>query len=126
VAAPVQAHEWALRELVRNLLHNAVKHAPDATALAVTLTREGHDAVLRIQDHGAGIGTDLRQRLFEPFAVGAGSGDPRLGSGLGLAICQDIVLSLHGRIRLDNRVDGGRVVGLTAVVDLPVADNRAG
>lgn len=126
VAAPVQAHEWALRELVRNLLHNAVKHAPDATALAVTLTREGHDAVLRIQDRGAGIGTDLRQRLFEPFAVGAGSGDPRLGSGLGLAICQDIVLSLHGRIRLDNRVDGGRVVGLTAVVDLPVADNRAG
>ena len=126
VTAPVQAHEWALRELVRNLLHNAVKHAPDATALAVTLTREGHDAVLRIQDHGAGIGTDLRQRLFEPFAVGAGSGDPRLGSGLGLAICQDIVLSLHGRIRLDNRVDGGRVVGLTAVVDLPVADNRAG
>jgi two-component system sensor histidine kinase TctE len=123
VTAPVQAHEWALRELVRNLLHNAVKHAPDATALTVTLTREGPDAVLRIHDRGAGIGTDLRRRLFEPFAVGAGSGDPRLGSGLGLAICQDIVLSLQGRIRLDNQVDGGRVVGLTAVVDLPLADN---
>jgi len=126
VPAPVQAHEWALRELVRNLLHNAVKHAPDATALTVTLAREGQHAQLRILDQGTGIGADLRQRLFEPFAVGAGSGDPRLGSGLGLAICQDIVLSLHGRIRLDNRVDGGRVVGLTAVVDLPVADNRPG
>jgi two-component system sensor histidine kinase TctE len=126
VPAPVQAHEWALRELVRNLLHNAVKHAPDATALAVTLTREGTSAVLRIHDHGAGIGADLRQRLFEPFAVSAGSGDPRLGSGLGLAICQDIVLSLRGRVQLDNRLDGDRVVGLTAVVDLPVADNRAG
>ena len=123
--SPVRAHEWALRELVRNLLHNAIKHAPDGTALTVTLVREARDAVLRIDDQGAGISADLRQRLFQPFAVGGGTGDPRIGSGLGLAIGQEIVLSLGGSIVLDNRVDGGeQVVGLSALVRLPVVDNR--
>jgi two-component system sensor histidine kinase TctE len=122
--SPVRAHEWALRELVRNLLHNAIKHAPDGTALTVALAREARDAVLRIDDQGAGISADLRQRLFQPFAVGGGTGDPRIGSGLGLAIGQEIVLSLGGSIVLDNRMDGGEhVVGLSALVRLPVVDN---
>jgi len=122
--APVCAHEWALRELVRNLLHNAVKHAPEGSALLVTLALEGHDAVLNIEDQGGGISADLRKRLFEPFAVGAGAGDPRLGSGLGLAICQEIVVTLGGRIGLDNRLNAQCVTGLLAWVRLPLVDNR--
>jgi len=123
--SPVRAHEWALRELVRNLLHNAIKHAPGGTALAVTLAHEGRDAVLRIEDHGPGIPAELRQRLFQPFAAGSGAGDPHIGSGLGLAIGQEIVLSLSGSLALDNRVDAGRIVGLAAVVRLPLVDNPA-
>jgi two-component system sensor histidine kinase TctE len=121
--SPVRAHEWALRELVRNLLHNAIKHAPDGSSLSVTLTHAVREAVLTIQDHGSGIPQELRQRLFEPFAAGANAGDPRLGSGLGLAICLEIVLSLGGGIRLDNRMAGDRVLGLDAVVRLGMADN---
>jgi two-component system sensor histidine kinase TctE len=109
--------------LVRNLLHNAIKHAPDGTPLSVTLTRAARDAELRIDDQGPGISTDLRQRLFQPFAVGGNTGDPRIGSGLGLAIGQEIARSLGGSIALDNRTDGGRVVGLRALVRLPVVDN---
>ena len=121
VAAPVRAHEWALRELTRNLLHNAIKHSPDGGRLDVRLERQPDRARLRIVDTGPGITPELRQRLFQPFA----SGDPRSGSGLGLAICEEIVAALHGDIRLDNRIEAGRVAGLDAIVELPVADNAA-
>lgn len=123
--SPVRAHEWALRELVRNLLHNAIKHAPNGTPLNITLAHEARAAVLRIEDRGPGICADLRQRLFQPFAVGRGTGDPRIGSGLGLAIAHEIVLSLGGSIALDNRMDGEHVVGLDAIVRLPLVDNPA-
>jgi two-component system sensor histidine kinase TctE len=114
--APVRAHEWALRELTRNLLHNAIKHCAEAGPLGVLLNSGAGRARLRIADSGPGIGAELRQRLFQPFA----SGDPHSGSGLGLAICHEIVASLGGSIRLDERREGG----LEAVVELPLADNR--
>jgi len=113
--APVRAHEWALRELTRNLLHNAIKHSAAGGRLGVTLERDARQATLHIADSGPGIPPELRQRLFQPFA----SGDPRSGSGLGLAICQEIVGTLGGEIRLDNRAEGG----LDAIVGLPLADN---
>jgi len=119
--APVRAHEWALRELTRNLLHNAVKHGGRSGRLAVRLSTGAAWATLRVTDSGPGIAPELRLRLFQPFA----SGDPHSGSGLGLAICQEIATSLGGDIRLENRLDQGRIGGLDAVVNLPLADNTA-
>lgn len=115
-AAPVRSHEWALRELTRNLLHNAIKNTPEATGLAMTLLRHGSDAALTISDSGPGIAPEQRLRLFQPFAAGAPREGAARGSGLGLAICQEIVLTLGGRISLDNREGGG----LDAVVRLPL------
>ena len=123
-AAPVRAHEWALRELTRNLLHNAIKHAPVGSPLAVKLAVEAGDAVLTIADHGPGISAELRQRLFQPFSPGAA----RSGAGLGLAICADIAESLGGQIALTNRAGGegsGRIAGLDATVRIPLVDNPA-
>jgi two-component system sensor histidine kinase TctE len=119
VLAPVRAHEWALRELTRNLLHNAIKHSAAHGRLGVSLGVDGRQATLHIADSGPGIAPELRRRLFQPFS----SGDPRSGSGLGLAICQEIVGTLGGEIRLDNRSELGRISGLDAVVSLPLADN---
>jgi two-component system sensor histidine kinase TctE len=119
--APVRAHEWALRELVRNLLHNAIKLSRPQGQLGMRLSVRGAQATLCIADSGPGITPELRRRLFQPFA----SGDPRSGSGLGLAICQEIVGSLGGEIRLDNRSEQDGISGLDAVVSLPLADNSA-
>lgn len=116
-AAPIRAHEWMLRELCRNLLHNAIRHAPPGTELAVTLHREDGEAVLTLADAGPGIDDELAARLFQPFSAG----DVRTGSGLGLAICQEIVHALGGNITLANRQADGRVLGLDAVVRLPLA-----
>ena len=121
--ATVRAHEWALRELTRNLLHNAIKHAPEGTPLVVRLAVVEHSAVLTVSDRGRGISVELRQRLFQPFSPVAPAGDGRAGSGLGLAICREIVDSLGGCIALDNREHGGHTVGLDATVQLPLAEN---
>ncbi|MBC8055816.1 MAG: sensor histidine kinase, partial [Rhizobiales bacterium] len=123
VEAAVRAHEWALRELVRNLLHNAVKNTPADSRLAVTMARDAHHVALTIADSGRGFSVEQRERLFQPFAAGAPAGDLQRGAGLGLAICHEIVVSLGGSIALENRVMRTYVQGLDATVRLPLADN---
>jgi two-component system sensor histidine kinase TctE len=125
VAAPVRAHEWALRELTRNLLHNAIKHCRDEGALALRMVADRRTVALTVADSGPGLAASARERLFQPFSAGVPSGDLRGGSGLGLAICHEIVATLGGTITLDNRLERGRVAGLDATVRLPLADNRA-
>lgn len=120
-SAPVRAHDWALRELSRNLLHNAWKFSADGAALGVRLRRDGATAELTVADGGPGLPAQLQHTLFQPFATGRAPGDGRAGSGLGLAICQEIVRALGGSIVLRNR--GEPVQGLDAVVRLPLADN---
>ena len=120
--APVLGHAWALRELVRNLLHNALKHSPAGGALGVRLVVAGSDARLTVADSGPGIAAALRPRLMQPFVGGGGPGS----TGLGLAICLEIVQQLGGRLALDNRpAAGGGTAGLDAVVHLPLAAGPA-
>lgn len=129
--ARVRAHEWGLRELTRNLLHNAIKHSPEGAPLALQLRhvqaepgQPGSGTVeLNVIDHGPGIADELRQRLFQPFSTAA-TPTAATGSGLGLAICREIVASLGGSIALDNRAPmSGEAAsmprGLCATVHLP-------
>ena len=115
----MRAHEWSLRELTRNLLHNAVRHSPPGGRLAIRLALRGSQAELCSSDAGPGISAAQRERMFQPFSTDATA--PGAGSGLGLAICQGIVETLHGQIALENRVEQGRVSGLDARVSLPLA-----
>jgi two-component system sensor histidine kinase TctE len=122
-AAPVRSHPWALRELVRNLLHNAIKNTPPASRLSITLVSDAQTAALTVRDSGPGISAALRERLFQPFATDPnrqGAAPGAGGSGLGLAICHGIALSLGGSIDLLNRESHGRVQGLDAVVRIPL------
>jgi two-component system sensor histidine kinase TctE len=116
--APVRSHPWALRELTRNLLHNAIKHDPEGQPLRIQVRRLANEVELLIADSGPGLSADLQQRLFQPFSAG----DHHSGSGLGLAICHEIVASLNGSIRLETRHSAGLAVGLDARVRLPLAN----
>jgi two-component system, OmpR family, sensor histidine kinase TctE len=117
--ALVPLHEWALRELTRNLLHNAIKFSPPGGALHIRLQRAQENAVLRVTDDGPGIPPQVRQHLFEPFS----SGSPG-GSGLGLAICREIVQGAGGTITLRNLPGKGlEVLVALALVENP-ADER--
>ena len=120
VPAGVRAHEWMLRELTRNLLHNAIRHSPAGGPLTVHVTRDAGWVTLILADAGPGIAPELRKRLFQPFSAG----NARTGSGLGLAICHEIVSALGGTIALDNRLAHGQVrEGLDTTVRLPLAEN---
>lgn len=122
-AAAIESHEWALRELTRNLLHNAIQHTPAVGRLGIALTVDAGWATLVIADGGPGLTPVQQQRLFLPFAAG----DAGKGSGLGLAICQALVHSLGGQIELTNRHEGSRLAGLDARVRLPLSrGGRAG
>ncbi|HEX2545628.1 MAG TPA: sensor histidine kinase [Ramlibacter sp.] len=119
-AAPVRGHEWMLRELARNLLHNAIRHTPAGGTLDVRVISDGRTAALVVSDSGPGIPAELQPRLFQPFSAG----DVRSGSGLGLAICHEIAQALGGSIQLENREKERRVAGLDATVRLPLAQNE--
>ena len=114
--APMATHDWMLRELSRNLLHNAIRYTPDLGRLKVALRTDAQQVILTISDSGPGISNELRQRLFQPFSAG----EARTGSGLGLAICLEIVQTLRGSISLENRFEQGRITGLETTVRLPL------
>lgn len=119
VPAMVNAHEWMLGELCRNLLHNAIKNSDAGGALTVRIVTDTHYLALTVSDSGPGISAELAARLFQPFSAG----NVRHGSGLGLAICREITAALGGSISLDNRMQpgqAGRVAGLDATVRLPL------
>jgi two-component system sensor histidine kinase TctE len=117
---PVHAHDWMLRELARNLLHNAVRHTPAGGHLSVRIAPEGAVALLTVSDSGQGLSESMRQRLFQPFATG----DTKSGTGLGLTIAREIVQALGGTIQLNNRLHHGIIQGLDACVGIPLNTNR--
>ena len=117
VPAHIRSHQWMLGELTRNLLHNAIKHTPAGSVLAVRIVLDARYATLTISDSGPGISAELAARLYQPFSAG----NVQQGSGLGLAICREIAQALQGSIALENRLVQGQVTGLDATVRLPLA-----
>ena len=113
-AVTLQSHPWMLRELTRNLLHNAIQHSPHGVPLRVSLVQHSATSILRISDSGHGVSSDLQSKLAEPFVTGGLSS----GSGLGLAICKSIVHAIGAQLHLQNRVHHGQIEGFDAVVEL--------
>lgn len=88
--------------LLRNLIENAIHHAPPGTSVAVRLTKEGFS----IQDAGPGIDPAVLPHIFQRFWRGPHRRDS--GAGLGLSICREIV-TVHGwEIQVENLYPGAR------------------
>jgi two-component system sensor histidine kinase TctE len=98
-----------LGELLRNLLANAIHHSPQGARLGVVM-RGAPLLEIVVWDEGAGIDDSVKPRLFTPFTAARG------GVGLGLSICQQIAEAMGARVHLFNRVEGGRVAGVDALV----------
>jgi len=91
--ASVPGHAAALRILLGNLVDNAIKYAPEGGQVDVTLATLDDAVLLSVEDNGAGIAPDERERAFDRFY--RVSGTPADGSGLGLAIVKTIA-ERHG------------------------------
>jgi heavy metal sensor kinase len=117
-SSTVLGDELRLRELLLNLVDNAVKYSRPGGKVELTLLREGNTARLSVADHGIGIPPEALPRIFDRFfrADGARAHAPQ-GTGLGLAICKWIAEAHHGRIEVQSAVgEGSRFT-----VVLPVA-----
>ena len=97
-----------LRQLVANLLRNAVLHTPDATPIEVSVHRDGDLARLEVRDHGPGVPGDAGDQIFERFwRTEGGRTRGKGGAGLGLAIVKAIVTAHGGTVHAANAPGGG-------------------
>jgi two-component system OmpR family sensor kinase len=119
--ATVVGEPHQLRQVLANLMRNALVHTPPGTPIEIQVVRAGDDVRLEVRDHGPGLPTDDPSTLFERFwRAEAGRERGRGGAGLGLAIVAAVVDAHHGTVRAAD-ADGG---GAAFVVLLPAA--RAG
>lgn len=95
---PIVGHVTLLRELVANLVENALRHGPQGGAVAVKLERAEAGILLIVEDNGPGIPEADRERVFERFHRLAPSTIE--GTGLGLAIVREIIAAHDGTILL--------------------------
>ena len=110
------AHQ--LRQVLANLMRNALVHTPAGTPIDVTAARDDGEVRLEVRDHGPGLPTDNPGELFERFwRSEGGRKQGRGGAGLGLAIVAAIVDAHRGRVEARNAPDGGA----SFVVRLPAA-----
>lgn len=119
----VLADAGALRQVLANLMGNAVIHTPDGTPVELSVRREAGDAVLEVRDHGPGLPADAGERVFDRFwRAEGGRARGRGGAGLGLSIVREIVTSHHGTVNAGNHPGGGAVF----TVRLPAAPRKSG
>jgi len=114
----VAADPDKVRQVIANLVDNAVKYSPDGGVVKVAIDPDERHVRFRVRDEGLGIPSGERDRVFEKFY----RLDPNLtrgvgGTGLGLYICRGLVARMGGRISVESRE--GR--GSTFTVELPVA-----
>ncbi|HEX6705236.1 MAG TPA: response regulator [Albitalea sp.] len=121
--AVVRADERRLRQVLLNLLNNAVKFTSQGmVALRVTAleTDTGHARIrFEVQDTGIGIQVEHLERIFRPFEQAADVQRRFGGTGLGLAISRQLVLLMGSDIHVDSRVGAGSRFWFE--LDLPVA-----
>jgi len=110
-----------LQQVLWNLFSNAIKFTPAGGMIELQTSNVGNTGFcIRLTDNGRGIGTDLLERIFQPFEQGDISIPPEFGGlGLGLAIAKGIVDAHDGRIRAESSGVGS---GATFTVTLPLAE----
>ena len=95
-----------LRQVVTNLLTNAVKFTPTGGQVSLRVLRDGGDAVLEVTDTGPGIPEEERPLVWDRFYRGKG-GRAAAGSGIGLAVVKELASAHGGTVNLDGGPHGG-------------------
>ena len=111
-----------LRQVLSNLVENAVKYSPSGGQVHVSLERQAGRVLFAVRDEGLGIPLKEQERIFEKFF----RLDPNLtrgvgGTGLGLYICRELVRRMSGRIWVASREGEGS----TFFFELPAASDGA-
>ena len=105
---PVAADPDKVRQVLTNLVDNAIKYSPDGGSVEVEVARRDHALRFSVRDRGLGIAQGEQRRIFEKFY----RVDPNLtrgvgGTGLGLYICRELVRRMNGTIWVESRERDG-------------------
>ncbi|WP_137933763.1 sensor histidine kinase [Mesorhizobium comanense] len=114
---PVIGDGTMLREMIVNLVDNAVRYSRAGGSVTVTLSAIDGEAILTVIDDGPGIPSDEREHVLERFYRIAGSAEE--GSGLGLAIVREVAETAGGRVTLGDGAAGGLAVEVRLPLALP-------
>ena len=102
-AVNVNGDDEALRQVVDNLLDNAIKYTPGGGEVSLGIEVEDGSAILRVKDSGIGIEAEHQERIFERFVqLDASSTRTRGGAGLGLAVARVLVRAMGGELGLES------------------------
>ncbi len=115
---PVAADAGQLRQVLVNLVDNAIKYSPDGGTVRVTLTPAGRYLRFAVADEGLGIPQPEQRRIFEKFyRLDPGMTRGIGGTGLGLYICRELVRRVEGKIWVESNNGSGSVF----YVEIPTA-----
>jgi PAS domain S-box-containing protein len=115
---PVMADPQRIAQVLTNLVGNAVKYAPEGTAITISAALADNSLQINVSDEGPGIPPEKRQTVFEAFQqLERKALDNQKGAGLGLAICKGLVEAHHGHIWVDDKSETGSTFSFT----LPLA-----
>jgi two-component system NtrC family sensor kinase len=117
IVSPVYANPIQMRQLVENLLDNAIKFTPAGGLITIRTGVAQNQVVVQFMDTGVGIPASDLPYIFDKFYRSSSSGDVP-GTGLGLSIVRSIVENHNGRIWVDSTVG----IGSTFTVVLPLAE----
>ena len=123
----VRGDEQRLRQVVTNLVTNAVRYTPAGTPIELKVGARDEWAVLQVIDHGPGIPADIRARVFDRFYRADVARNRAEGStGLGLSIVAAIVSGHNGKVRVMETPGGGATfeIRLPLVANCPADDLR--
>ena len=109
----ILGNEGHIREMLTNLILNAIEAMPDGGTLSIRTAGKGRRAMLEIADTGKGMSKEIRERCFEPFFSTKG----KKGLGMGLAMVYGIVHSHQGKISIKSKLGQGTAF----VIQLPLA-----
>ena len=104
----VVADREKLRQIILNLLSNAIRHASAGGSVVISSESRGSRVAIIVEDTGPGIPPDKREVIFEPFVqLDRTLSQTRDGLGLGLAISRDLARGMAGDLTAEGRIGGG-------------------
>lgn len=120
---PVQADPDRMREVLGNLIDNAIKFTPAGGSVLVAADQVGAEMHFTVTDTGRGVAADELEAIFGRFHQESPEIDQgRSGLGLGLFVCRELMTAQHGRIWAESTVATG--TRITVALPLPAADHQ--
>ena len=106
VASLVQLAEGEVKQILYNLMRNALQASPPGEEVTIGITLDRQEIAVHVKDQGPGIPTDIQPLIFDPF-FSTKQGASQSGMGLGLSVSRSLIESMGGRIDVESEVNKG-------------------